>query len=88
MATKNTSQNNNVNNNNNHVNVNVNIEHPSKQIEKTKNEPNWYARTIIGGIISVIVALAIYYGQQNMNNHKNPIQNDLPPVTGTKQTKN
>lgn len=84
MATKSTPTNNNVNNNivNNHFVL------PETSVKPSEKKSNWLARAIVGGIITVIVTLAIYYGKQNINNPNRTIQNDLAPVTGTKQTKN
>jgi len=63
MKEKDTNTNRNTNHNN--VNVSVNVEHPSKKDLK----PNWYTRTIIGAIVTILVALCIYYGKQSLSDH-------------------
>lgn len=51
----------NVNNNTNNVNVHVKVPRTRKPSIKKKEEPNWLLKASIGGIISIGVALAIYY---------------------------
>lgn len=92
---KNTDNNNNKNvNTNNNVNNNIVNNHiilPETLIKSSEKKSNWFLKAITGGIITISVSLAIYYGKQNMNEKDKPnmtLQNDLQPVTGTKQAKN
>ena len=59
-----TNVNNNTNNNTNNVNVHVKVEHPKaprKAASNKKEKPNWWTRTLIGGIIALILSVAGYY---------------------------
>ena len=79
---------NNRNSNTNNVNVNVNVEHPRPNSENKKEDPNWYTRTILGGIIALILGIGGYYikknlddkGKENMN-----VDYNATPIEGVKQ---
>lgn len=62
----------NVNNNHNtnNINLNVNIPHTEQATNKEKSEPNWWTRTVIGGIIALILSLCGYYLKNNMDKDK------------------
>ena len=62
MATKEKPTNVNTNNNNIHVNVNV-----PNNTSKKKSDPNWYVRTIVGGIIALILSVGGYYIKKNLD---------------------
>ena len=66
-TTKPTETNSNINNNTNNVNVNVTVEKPKRQYIKKKSEPNWDLRTILGGIIALILSLGGYYIKKGMD---------------------
>ena len=60
MAAKNSPTN--VNTNNNTSNVDIKIDaRPKRVYLKKKSKPNWYTRTIIGGIIALLLSIAGYY---------------------------
>jgi hypothetical protein len=86
--------NNNINNNTNNVNLKVNITQPKERTEKKSvkktNEPDWYKRTIIGGIIGLILSLCGYYIKKGMDeksgiNEGQVIQSTIQPIEGQKQ---
>lgn len=82
--------NNNVNSNTNNVNVKVNIEHPKEKINQKSSEPNWYKRTIISGVIGLILSLCGYYIKKNMNEETNDNPTEVTrsstlPIQGQKQ---
>jgi hypothetical protein len=60
-------KNSNVNTNNSNINIKVDAR-PKRTYTKKKSEPNWYARTIIGGIIALLLSIAGYYIKNNLNN--------------------
>ena len=68
------------NNNTNNVNVHVNVEQPTPKVEqpvRKKEEPNWLLRLIVGGIITFIVSISVYYVTQNKGGkRKLPVEND------------
>lgn len=67
MAAKSTPTNNNVNTNNNTVKVNVNIKHPKTKPSQKKSNPNWYMKTILGGIIALALSLGFYFIKKNLD---------------------
>lgn len=91
MATKSTPSNNNVNRNNNtnNVNVHVNIKHPKTKLSQKKSNPDWYTRTIIGGIIALVLSLCGYYAKKNLDAKRGPgttsIEHHSKPIEGIKQ---
>ncbi len=82
MATKNTPTDSNINTNNNtnNVNVNVKVHQPKRAATKKKPEPNWYARTIIGGIIALVLSLCGYYLKNNMDKDKENVLTTEPVI--------
>lgn len=74
------------NTNTNNITLNVTHEKPKRQYTKKKNEPNWYKRTIVGAIITVIVTLIIYYVTGNNQAHNPPGSDDTSnAISGIKQ---
>jgi hypothetical protein len=83
----NTNTNNNVNNNtvNNHIII------PEALVKTPENKSTWLKKAIVGGIITIVMSLVIYYAKENIFNKNNPNtvnQSESSPVIGTKQTKN
>lgn len=79
---------NNRNNNTNNVNVNVNVEHPRPNSEKKKEDPNWYTRTILGGIIALILGIGGYYIKKNLDDKSKgstSLEYNTTPIEGVKQ---
>ena len=72
MDTKNT------NNNTNNVSVKVDMKQPVEKSSQKKSTPNWYVRTIIGGVIGLALSLCGYYLKKNMD--------DKPKAGGTLQS--
>ncbi|MES2285437.1 MAG: hypothetical protein V4547_07090 [Bacteroidota bacterium] len=91
MATKSTPSNNNVNTNNNtnNVNVNVNVKHPETKSSQKKSNPNWYTRTILGGIIALALSLCLYLIKKNLDAKSGatttPAQYNAKTFNGIKQ---
>ncbi len=86
--TSSNNRNNNTNNNTNNVNVNVNVEHPRSNPEKKKEDPNWYTRTILGGIIALILSIGGYYIKKHLDDkgkRSTDIEYNTTPVEGVKQ---
>lgn len=82
---KNVNTNNNVNNNTIHNNVFIDRESVNVSAKKS----NWFMKAVIGGIITIAVSLAIYYGKYSIDgqNNTNSTEQNQEPVIGTKQTK-
>lgn len=91
MAAKSTPTNNNVNTNNNtnNVNVNVNIKHPKKKLSQKKTNPNWYTRTVLGGIIALALSFGLYFLKKNLDSKSGatttPAQYNAKTFNGIKQ---
>jgi len=78
--------NNNVNNNN--IKVEVNVPSHTENSSKKKPEPNWYVRTILGGIIALILSIGGYYIKRNLDGKSKDdgkSQQDVRPIETTKQ---
>jgi hypothetical protein len=76
----------NVNNNTNSFIVNL----PSRKrsTAKKKSEPNWYTRTIVGGIIALFLSIGGYYIKKNLDEKSKNSTIVVPngqPLEGTKQ---
>lgn len=87
-TTPETALNNNRNNNTNNINVNVNVDHPRPSTEKKREDPNWYTRTILGGIIALILGIGGYYIKKNLDDKgkgSTDIEHNVTPIEGVKQ---
>lgn len=79
----NTNSDNNLTNNNT---INVNVAYPKKRTTKTKTarpksiKTNWYKKTIIAAIITLLLSLAGYWFN-NFINTKNQNSNNTLPIT-------
>jgi hypothetical protein len=63
-----TNVNTNTNNNTNNVNVKVNVERPKKAIAKKTSSLSWLKKTIIGGIIALLLSVTGYYIKKQLDN--------------------
>jgi hypothetical protein len=89
MPTKNkpanVNTNHNVNNNTNNITINVPPQEGSS--DKKKSEPNWYIRTILGGIITLALSIGGYYIKKNMDEKgkgdASSSQPDIRPIETT-----
>lgn len=73
-------------NNTNNIILNVNQEKPKRKYTKKKQNPNWYTKAIIGGIITIIVTLVIYYATGDTEKHTPPgVDNNSNAISGIKQ---
>jgi hypothetical protein len=85
-----TNSNINTNNNTNHVNVNVKLEQPKKTTKsniQAKSKPNWVVKTIVVGLIGVLLSiLGIYLKNRLSDASGRPaeIENGMQPISGNK----
>jgi hypothetical protein len=78
MATKKEPINSNINKNINNVNVNVDV-HQHKKTSDKGEEPNWYIRTILGGIIALVLTLGGYYAKKNLDYKSKANSTEITP---------
>ena len=62
---KNINTNTNKNINTNNLNIKVEVEHKQNSDALKKSGPNWYIRTILGGLIALALSLCGYYVKNN-----------------------
>lgn len=72
--------------NTNNINVNVNIAHPNKLKNKNKSSPNWYIRTFIGAVITLLFSFFGYYIKNNL--YKSPVRYNIAGAWKLKFTNN
>lgn len=86
MAKKESPVNSNVNTHNITNNVQVDVHQPKRTYTKRKQKTNWFAKAIIGGIVTIITALIIYYNTGTNQTHKPPgADNHSNAISGIKQ---
>lgn len=76
------------NSNTNNITLNVTPEKPKRQYTKKKQEPNWYTRTILGGIIALVLSLCAYYIKSAMDEKADPNSNNITPEKSLVQPNN
>lgn len=76
------------NNNFNNITLNVTQEKSKRQYTKKKSEPNWYIRTILGGIIALILSLGAYYLKKNIDDDSKSGLIEITPGGKTVQPNN
>lgn len=78
--------NSNINTNNITNNIKVDVKAPKRAYTKRKTNSNWLVKAIIGGVITIIVALIIYYNSDSNQTHKPPgADNNSNAISGIKQ---
>lgn len=79
----------NINNNYNTNHVKVSFAHPPEKASKKKNNPNWYTRAIVGGIIALVLSLCGYLVKKNLDQKSGasttPAQYNAKTFNGVKQ---
>lgn len=76
------------NSNINNIHLNVNTKKPKRQSIKKKQEPNWYVKTIFGGIIALILSLGGYYLKKGMDSNSKARPTQITPGGETVQPNN
>ncbi len=82
MAVKDNPTNVNTNNNNNTIDIKIDAR-PKRAYTKKKSNPNWYTRTIIGGIIALLLSIAGYYIKSSLDNDGS--KTNVEPINSSNQ---
>lgn len=74
------------NTNNNVNNIHINVEPPKATSTKKETKPNWYKRLIIGGLITSILSVSVYFVKRKIDEKASvsPANTQLP-IEGVKQ---